>query len=583
MNTENNSLSYLSILQKINHKPLIIEYIFSFLKNEPYKFFNIIEKDKKLKELLNSLFSNIKRKNILSKEINENIYQIIILKRFQNSLVTNKSNIFKNETFEETGVKNVIDPSFLVYKSEHYFNSYKEKLPISISSLNDIAFHEQEKNEKIKLVYLPYLKDKFIDGKYLYKNLKLNNKNENGNSNKEIEVLFCIIDDNEYYNYNLIEFKKEIIINEVYFIYIKGDKNINLYDAIEKYLNLLNKNIINKITLGSGFFQEYEILDIPILEMIDYAFINKKKFSVQSSTIINFNFSKDYVNYIKQKIYFGIYILFENGKIDGSIVLDYKAYKNNNNNDINSFKAKEEIKGKFLVIKIYDSNNLSDEKFMKICNVLINCDIDLVICFISQTRKEIKNSICKKVKLQFDFKANKEFLLYSEIPRKISYEMNKETIYDYYYYEVLDCQNDLILYIQNTEKIREIPLFNYYFCQLEKYEKFCFKRYEYWDDTGYCCNKFYFIKKKNTYKTYDIIICTNKKEEEIDINQFFKWKVTDVKIENITYKDLSFDWKNISKQSKNKKGKKGHKMNEKQIIDDELENEEFINDSEEDN
>ena len=103
-------------------------------------------------------------------------------------------------------------------------------------------------------------------------------------------------------------------------------------------MNSLNKNIINKITLGSGFFQEDEIIDMPILEMIDYAFINKKKFSIQSSTIINFNISKDYDDYINQKIYFGIYILFENGKIDGSIVLDFNAYKNN---VINSFKAIE--------------------------------------------------------------------------------------------------------------------------------------------------------------------------------------------------------------------------------------------------
>ena len=493
MNIENNNYDYLSILHKINHKPLIIEYIFSFLKNEPYKFFLIIEKDQKLKDLLNSMISSIKTNNTLSKGINENICLITIIKSFQRSLTTVKDNkdlnIFKNETFEETGVKNIKDPSFLVYKTNHYLDKYKVKQPISITSLIDITFNEQEKNEKIKLVYLPYLNNKYIDGNYLHKYLSLNNKKNNDNSNNEIEVLFCIFDDNEYFNYNLLTFKKEIIINEVYFIYIKGNKNINLFEAIEKYLNLLNKNIINKITLGSGFFQKDEI----ILEMIDYAFINKRKFRVQSSTLINFNIDVYYYRYIIQKIYFGIYFLFEKGKINGSIVLDFKNYKNNN-----SFKAIEEIEAKFLVIKLYDCDNLSDENFVKISNDLINCNIHYVICYISQTGKENKNNINKEVKLPFYFKIDKKFLLYSEIPRKISYEINKENIYNYYYYEIFDYQNNLILYFQDTEEISEFPLFNYYFFLVEKHEKFCFKRCEYWEDFGYFCHKFYFIKKRDT-------------------------------------------------------------------------------------
>ena len=584
MNTENNKYDYLSILHKIKHKPLIIEYIFPFLKNEPYKFFHIIDKDQKLKDLLNSLFSNIKISNTLTKEINENIYLIKILKRIQNNLATNENNkdlnLFTNETFEETGIKDVVDPSFLLYKSKAYLNPYEEKLPILISSMIDIVFNEQERNKKIKLVYLPNLNNKYLDGKYLYKNLSLNNENNNINSNKEIEVLFCIIDDNEYYNNKFAILKKEIIINEVYFIYIKGNKKINLNEAIEKYLNLLNKNIINKITLGSGFFQEDKIIDMPILEMIDYAFINNKKFSVQSSTLINFNIKKNYDDYIEQKIYFGIFFLFEKGQIDGSIVLDYKTYKNNN-----LFKATEEIKGNFLVIKIYDYDNLSDEKFVNLSNELINCDINFVICYIIQTGKESKNNINKEVKLPFYFKTIKEFLLYSEISRKISYEINKETIYSYFYYEFFDCQNNLIFYFQDTENMGKIPLFNFYFFLFEKYEKFCFKRYEYWDNNDYCCHKFYFIKKKDNYKTYDIIICTNKQIKEFDINQFFKSEILDIKIDTIKYEELSFDWKNISKQNKNKKGKKGHKMNEKQMIEDELEeqNEEYNDDSEEDN
>ena len=585
MKIEKNRPDYLSILHKIINKPLIIEYIFSFLKNEPYKFFQIIEKDKNLKDLLNSRLSTIKKNNTLSKELNENIYLIQILKRFQRSLASDAGNkdlyIFKNETFEEKGVKDVIDPSFLVYQCKYYLDAYKDKIPISISCLIDIAFNEQEKNEIIKLVYLPDLNNKYIDGNYLYKNMSLNGIKDKDYSNKKIDTLFCIIDDNEYYNYHFSNFKKEIIINEVYFIYIEGNKKINLYDAIEKYLNLLNKNIINKITLGPGFFQKDQITDMPILKMIDYALINKKQFSVQSSTLINFNIEEDIKNYVLQKIYFGMYFLFEKAKIDGSFVLDFKTYKNNEN----SFKAIEEIKGKFLVIKIYDTSNLSDEKFVKISNDLINCDINFVICYLIENGKENKNNINKEIILPFNIKTRKEFLFYSEIPRKISYEINKETIYDYFYYEAFDCENNLIFYFQDDEYTEETPLFNYYFFLLEKYEKFCFKRYEYWENKDSPSHKFYFIKKKNTYKTYDLIICTTQKDEEFDLMKFFKMQALDIKIEKIKYQDFSFGWKNISKQNNNKKGKKGHKTNEKQIIDNELEEEieEFIDDYEEDN
>ena len=46
-----NQSNYNSILQLINHKPLIVENIFSFIKDEPYKFIHLIEKDEILTRL----------------------------------------------------------------------------------------------------------------------------------------------------------------------------------------------------------------------------------------------------------------------------------------------------------------------------------------------------------------------------------------------------------------------------------------------------------------------------------------------------------------------------------------------------
>ena len=53
---------YISILRKVKHKPIIIEFILSFIKQQPYILFELIEKDKKLASSINSLFKSVKKK-----------------------------------------------------------------------------------------------------------------------------------------------------------------------------------------------------------------------------------------------------------------------------------------------------------------------------------------------------------------------------------------------------------------------------------------------------------------------------------------------------------------------------------------
>ena len=85
INTENNN-DYNSILQKIDHKPLIVEFIFSFIKNKPYKFLNLIDKDKTLKNEINSRFSLVNKDNSFTHETNNNIKLLIIYKKFKEIL-----------------------------------------------------------------------------------------------------------------------------------------------------------------------------------------------------------------------------------------------------------------------------------------------------------------------------------------------------------------------------------------------------------------------------------------------------------------------------------------------------------------
>ena len=56
------------LLNKINHKPIIMETIYSFSLNRPYMLFYLISNDIQLKSSLKNIFDNAKKANTLSKE-----------------------------------------------------------------------------------------------------------------------------------------------------------------------------------------------------------------------------------------------------------------------------------------------------------------------------------------------------------------------------------------------------------------------------------------------------------------------------------------------------------------------------------
>ena len=196
-----NKSNYNSILQLINHKPLIVENIFSFIKDEPYKFMHLIEKDEILKDSINKTFSIVKQKNEFSEDLNTNIQLIIILIHFRQELRytrnINITNIINITSFENDEIKNNIDPSFFLYESKILTERAKQSISFntslvkpSISSLIDIIFNETIKNERIELVLLPSKDNKYKDGIYL--NSYLNNENINC-LNKEIERLYLLL------------------------------------------------------------------------------------------------------------------------------------------------------------------------------------------------------------------------------------------------------------------------------------------------------------------------------------------------------------------------------------------------------
>ena len=107
---EDNKNTYISILNKINHKPIIMENIYSFSQNRPYILLHLISNDLLLKSSMKNTFDNAKKVNNLSKDINDNINNYIFYRKILEILKekTEKiiSNIFKGELKLNSLIKN---------------------------------------------------------------------------------------------------------------------------------------------------------------------------------------------------------------------------------------------------------------------------------------------------------------------------------------------------------------------------------------------------------------------------------------------------------------------------------------------
>ena len=427
--------NYISIINKIKHKPIIIEFIFSYLRNNPLQIFELIEIDKNLKNNINSFFISTKKSNDLSKTLNDNIYAIQIFKIYQEILFGD--NICYTNIFAEYIMENNSFPSFIDFQTKYIIKKICEKdkaknlyNDMLIHNLNNIQNQLIKNVKNIQLAYLPRINNKtkkeYYDGIYIEENIIIN-KNVLG---QKIDVLFCIIDDNEYYKY-VQSIKDNIIINNIYFIFVKGNKNINIYDAMANYLDKINVYNIKELHLGKGFFQEEKEIcfkhlfyyNIPMMNLLNEdIFIYKKNFSLSKNIIIKANVDFEIFKGNKCKLLLGLSLLFDNINIniDGAKVIDSRFP---NQIEENSKLSQE----KYIVIKIYDFSFLENEKLKEYFND--NKNISFIMLYISE--KAIKNLSIKNkdnINKNIDFLIKKkDFIIYSEKSIQLLGEYNEAT------------------------------------------------------------------------------------------------------------------------------------------------------------
>ena len=148
------------ILNKIKHKPSIVDSLYSFALKRPYILLDFINKDKYLKLAMNNVFAKLTKKNDLSPEINKNINTYLKYKTILEQITSKKehnSNKSKNiyKDFQKAIQKDK-------KKSKKFYKINTEKKSL-----------DEEIQENLKFKEISIIKDIIGEiGQYFDKDLK---------------------------------------------------------------------------------------------------------------------------------------------------------------------------------------------------------------------------------------------------------------------------------------------------------------------------------------------------------------------------------------------------------------------------
>ena len=360
----------INILNKIKHKPILLESIFSFIEKRVFILIDFISKDKSLKSDLKQFFNKTKLKNNLSKELNINIKKYII---------------YRKDLEEKNKIKDIINFKYTSHEFNHYFTQdiinnkgEDDKIYFSLDDHNPkyeiynyIAKYKiisDYKNNLFMTFFKIFInKDKIATSKNKY------NNNDEYNNKYNIDYYYSDMNNildyafRKYYSelffmpfdlINFMERNNNFIFFFEFFIFIFGINEIPK-NLLKVYSFLLIAQYFKQNNIDINNIKDIDEIKITPKFIEDYYF-NVKKYSIIERIIVKFYF------YYECEINFNFNFLFYLLSLQSSLSL-YNFQNKNKNPDNYIFLDKQyldyieelNIKQKIKLICIIDSHKYS--------------------------------------------------------------------------------------------------------------------------------------------------------------------------------------------------------------------------------
>ena len=443
------------ILNKIKHKPIIIEKIFPYALNGSFIFLNLLNNDYILKSSLKNSYKSLKKSNNLSKEINDIYYKFISCRLLYDTNFSEYINIdFITKYIKENKLYNYTLFSFYF----HLFNYIFEKKNIDKKFLINHTI-----SNKFIIDYLQYHK-KIVLFIYIYNKEDINFINAFKNI-KDIEIDLIIFWSEWTYDKNLLyKINNNLKINKVLY------SNILDTDYSESFYYFLL--YVNKFNIKEIIFDEsFSISNNQYFEFLSYDINKNKKYDTLKS-VEKIIYDEPY--YLKDDEYKKIFVRYSiinffSSKAWCNLVIikpdDFNNIKNLKNEEIdiltskiNKFEEDEnkEVESKILYID-FENNSPFQENFIYFWNKYLGYNECFNSIYITNIGKINYSQIWFE-----NIKNNKKLASYFSNLRNIYYAIKDKQ----YSGEKIQNKNDikkfinLFFYLENSSYFYEIYIDN---------------------------------------------------------------------------------------------------------------------------
>ena len=388
------------ILNKVKHKPLLLDKIFTIVGIRPYIFPYLIDSDSILKKHLKNTIEPMNKKNDLMKNVNDNIYKYISFRLLYETNINTgeiddkslKKYLFKNSSSQ---------PSMIDFFSEKIIQTFKEsRLPkninitkfiinqylpsgeILINFLKDYLTNKKElvlfylplmygKKEKDEMFNFTWTKEEMYSDSYF-----LNNLNKENNSRNQIVSLICLLNNKEYYN-DPMTVTYEKIKKIFFYLHLNHfNDNKNVFQNIYKYIiGIKHRENIEEIIFSESFQNEIDKNYFKYFVEDYFSFIEKMgKIDLNLFSLRKIEFIDDKIKNNVERIQLRYYLnkIFGKNVWTKLIIINYKDLENidnlgdKNKSDfcikLNSFE-KEKTKHKILYIN-FENNSPFQKKII---------------------------------------------------------------------------------------------------------------------------------------------------------------------------------------------------------------------------